>query len=282
MQIRTKKPEKKNSFYNTKANGGESLCIVGSPTDKDCNVLSNCVGYACGRFNEIIGSMKYPQLNCNAENFIERAQSLGLTIEETPSVGAIICWQKGGLGSGDGAGHVEVVERVDSASQIFTSASNYAGTAFYNSTRKNTDGNWGIWAGYKFRGFIKNPAITDDKPLDPPDKPGKEDLLPVGSVVNFKGGRVYATSESTSPAVSRPASKCTITVVGKKKALHPYHLISEDGRGVWGWVDAADVATQTVVQLYNVTVHGANAGDAKTIEDLTKKLLLQSSREEIN
>lgn len=66
MEMRTSKPSAGNKFYNTTSRGGYSQCIQGSPTDAGCNVLANCVGYACGRFNEIIGSMKYPYLNCNA------------------------------------------------------------------------------------------------------------------------------------------------------------------------------------------------------------------------
>ena len=60
MQMRTSKPSAGNKFYITKSKGGYSTCIQGKPTDANCNVLANCVGYACGRFNEIIGSMKYP------------------------------------------------------------------------------------------------------------------------------------------------------------------------------------------------------------------------------
>ena len=77
--MRTSKPSG-NKFYITKDCGGYSKCIKGKPLDSKANVLSNCVGYSCGRFNEIIGTMKYPTLNCNAENFIERAKSLGLKI----------------------------------------------------------------------------------------------------------------------------------------------------------------------------------------------------------
>ena len=69
-------------------------------------------------------------------------------------------WQKGStLGSKDGAGHVAIVERIDSANQIYTSESSYGGTKFYNSTRTNSNGRWGIGAGYTFRGCIVNPAI---------------------------------------------------------------------------------------------------------------------------
>lgn len=160
MQVRTSKPTSGNKFFITTAKGGYSRCIQGNPTDSACNVLSNCVGYACGRFNEIIGSMKYPTLNCNAENFIERAKSLGLEISNVPTLGGIMVWRKGTTLSGnDGAGHVEVVERIDNSNQIYTSASNYGGTAFYNALRNNNNSRWGLGSGYSFRGCIVNPAI---------------------------------------------------------------------------------------------------------------------------
>ena len=143
MKMRTSKPEKGNKFYITKSKGGYSICIQGKPTDKDCNVLANCVGYACGRFNEIIGSMKYPSLNCNAENFIERAKSIGLKISDKPTLGGIMVWQKGSLSSSDGAGHVAIVERIDNANQIYTSESGWNSKAFWNTTRTNNNGRWG-------------------------------------------------------------------------------------------------------------------------------------------
>lgn len=164
MKIRTTKPESGNKFYITTSNGGYSKCIKGKPTDKVCNVLANCVGYACGRFNEIIGTMKYPYLNCNAENFIERAKNTyGLKVGQEPKVGAIMVWQKGATLSGnDGAGHVAIVEKVIDANTVYTSESSYGGSAFWNSTRKNTNGRWGIGSGYTFRGFIYNPSVKEE------------------------------------------------------------------------------------------------------------------------
>ena len=171
MNIRTSKPSAGNKFYITKSKGGYSSCIQGKPTDT-CNVLANCVGYACGRFNEIIGSMKYPSLNCNAENFIERAKSLGLKISDKPSLGGIMVWQKGATLSGnDGAGHVAVVERIDSSNQIYTSESGYNSKAFWNTTRTNNNGRWGQGNGYKFRGCIINPSVS------PTPKPTKTNEL---------------------------------------------------------------------------------------------------------
>ena len=160
MNIRTTKPTSGNKFFITKSKGGYSTCIQGSPTDSQCNVLSNCVGYACGRFNEIIGAMKYPSLNCNAENFIERAKNTyGLEISSVPTLGGIMVWQKGTLSGNDGAGHVAVVEKIIDSNTIYTSESGYGGSAFWNSTRRNTNGRWGVGSAYTFRGCIVNPAI---------------------------------------------------------------------------------------------------------------------------
>jgi surface antigen len=178
MDMRTTKPTAGNLFYITQAKGGYSTCIQGKPIDGNCNVLSNCVGYACGRFNEIIGTMKYPSLNCNAENFIERARSLGLTVEQKPSLGAIMCWSKGKAGnSSDGAGHVAIVERVDNDNQVLTSESNYGGTAFFNQTRTNNNGRWGLGSTYTFRGFIVNPGVREEEstPMNYIGKPVQKD-----------------------------------------------------------------------------------------------------------
>ena len=164
MKMRTTKPESGNKFYNTISNGGYSRCIVGKPTDKDCNVLANCVGYACGRFNEIIGDMKYPYLTCNAENFIERAKQYGLQVSDKPVVGGIMVWQKGTTLSGnDGAGHVAIVEKIIDNNTIYTSESGYECSAFWNSTRKNSNGRWGMGSTYSFRGCIINPYVKPDE-----------------------------------------------------------------------------------------------------------------------
>ena len=174
MNIRTTKPSN-NKFYQTKSKGGYSTCIKGSPTDASCDVLANCVGYACGRFNEIIGSMKYPSLNCNAENFIERAKSIGLKVVSYPTLGGIMVWQKGSTLSGkDGAGHVAIVERIDSANQIYTSESGYGSSAFWNSIRNNSNSRWGLGSGYTFIGCIINPAIGDVHYVAPAPKPSQK------------------------------------------------------------------------------------------------------------
>lgn len=168
LKIRNTKPTKGNKFYIRRASGGWNTCVLGNPTDKYCNVLANCVGYAEGRFNEIIGKWKYSNLNCNAENFIERAKQAGLKISKVPTLGGIMVWQRGAtLTSKDGAGHVAIVERIDSANQIYTSESGYKSAAFWNSTRTNNNGRWGQGSAYKFRGCIINPEIGDEHWIEP-------------------------------------------------------------------------------------------------------------------
>lgn len=161
--IRNYKPSGNKNFITT-GSGGWNTCIKGYPMDPNANVLANCVGYASGRFNEIINEARgtigctYKYLNCNAEWFIERAKQAGLQIGSTPRVGAIMCWQKGTVDGGqDGAGHVAIVERVYSDSSVYTSESGYGSTAFWNQNRSNSNGRWGIGSGYSFRGFIYLP-----------------------------------------------------------------------------------------------------------------------------
>lgn len=156
---RLTRPEAGNKYYITKAAGGYSDAIKGSPTDAKCNVLSNCVGYAYGRFNEIggWGSCKYLR-PVNAENFIQHAG--GLEVGQEPRLGACAVWRAGAtLNGSDGAGHVAIVEKIVSATEIVTSESGYGSSKpFWTQTRKKGSGNWGAGSNYKFLGFIYNPA----------------------------------------------------------------------------------------------------------------------------
>lgn len=178
MMIRTTIP-KNNKYYIRQATGGLNGAVQGYPTIATANVLCNCVGYANGRFNEIINDPNFKGINikfryqlvCNAENFIESAKKQGLKISSTPTVGGIMVWQKGKtLGGSDGAGHVAVVEEIYKDGSIFTSESGYGSRdwAFKNIRRNNSNGRWGQSSAYKFRGCIVNPSIGGGKPVDNP------------------------------------------------------------------------------------------------------------------
>ena len=246
FSIRTYKPSG-NKNYITTGSGGWNTCIKGYPTDPNANVLANCVGYASGRFNEIINEARgttgcaYKGLNCNAEWFIERAHQAGLKTGSTPKVGAIICWQKGSVDGGqDGAGHVAVVEKVNSNGTIYTSESGYGSTAFWNQTRSNSNGRWGCGSGYKFRAFIYLPEDVQ-KVVDggntpepkPTPTPGPSSKFEIGDKVIINGP-LYFTANDATPRGS--VSNKITTITRKVSGAHPYNT-----EGDLGWMDESSI-----------------------------------------
>lgn len=67
--------------------------------------------------------------------------------------------------------------------------------------------------------------------------------LKVGDIVEFTGDTHYTNSNAATGVKCKPG-KAKVTVIAKG-AKHPYHLVKEAGGGstVYGWVDAADIAT---------------------------------------
>ena len=66
--------------------------------------------------------------------------------------------------------------------------------------------------------------------------------LEVGAIVVFKGGSVYVSSDATKAAATRGRSTCKITIINNRSwSKHDYHLISTDGKKVYGWVDKANI-----------------------------------------
>lgn len=235
---RLSKPEAGNPYYNRKDNGGTNPCIKGKPTDSGCNVLSNCVGYAIGRFNEIAnpGYCKYLR-STNAENFMQVRGNLEYGI--TPKLGAIIVWQKGATLSGsDGAGHVAVVEQINADGSIVTSESGYGGSAFWTSTRKKGNGNWGAGYGYKFLGFIYQPesiAVPVPEKKDDPELTAfiKEVQSVIGAQVDGVAGQETITK---TPTLSqwRNRKHPVVAVVQRRLLALGYDLGKYGADGVYG------------------------------------------------
>lgn len=247
--IRNYKPSDNKNFITT-GSGGWNTCIKGYPMDPKANVLANCVGYASGRFNEIINEVRgttgctYKYLNCNAENFIERAKSAGLEVGTTPRVGAIGCAMKGStLGGSDGAGHVWIVEKVNSSTSTYTSESGYGSTAFWNQTRTNNNGRWGLSSGYTFRGFIYLPedvqkVVDGGATPTPKPEPGPVGKFNIGDKVVINGP-LYVNSNACSPSgnVSNKVTNITRRADG---SAHPYNTT-----GDLGWMDESSITKYT-------------------------------------
>ena len=69
--------------------------------------------------------------------------------------------------------------------------------------------------------------------------------IKVGDTVTFTGGGVYKSSTAEQAAKQNDkTSVCKVTAVNLK-GTRPYHLISQDGKGVWGWVNAESVKGAT-------------------------------------
>lgn len=236
--MRTSKPSNNKNFITT-GSGGWNTCIKGYPMDPNANVLANCVGYASGRFNEIINIARdtsgctYTTLNCNAVGFKERAEAAGLQTGSTPRRGAIGC-----CGGGSGAGHVFMVERVDSNSRIYTSESGYGSTAFWNQIRDNSNGRWGMSSSYYFRCFIYLPddvqKLIDGGQPTPPT-PGPSGKYNIGDKVVISGP-LYVNSNAASPAGS-VSNKVTNITRKNPGSAHPYNTT-----GDLGWMDESSIS----------------------------------------
>lgn len=147
-------PSATNKNYLHYSKGGYNYCIH----IKNGSCLPNCVGYAWGRWREILGK-KHNLSTANAENWWGHTSD-GYKRGQTPKLGAVMCWRKGKAGnSADGAGHVAVVEKINADGSVTYSNSNYSGTRFYTNTLKPP---YKLGSAYTFQGFIYLPVSFDE------------------------------------------------------------------------------------------------------------------------
>lgn len=119
---RTTAPTGSEKWWRRPEAGGVNPCI----NINNGVVLPNCVGFAWGRFSEIIGTpCSLPTANAGDWWELVRGYDKG----QTPKLGSVIVWGKAGE-----AGHVAIVEQINSDGSILTSNSAYAGTWFYMQT----------------------------------------------------------------------------------------------------------------------------------------------------
>jgi len=151
---RLKEPSTDNRYWIKTTKGGLNECIL----IKGNSCLPNCVGYAWGRWYELLG--KKPKLSKgNAENWYNYKD--GYKRGKTPKLGAVICWRKGKAGNAnDGAGHVAIVEKINKDGSIVVSESHYMGKRF---TTKKLSKTYYYGKSYTFQGFIYLPISFDDE-----------------------------------------------------------------------------------------------------------------------
>lgn len=143
-----------------------------------------------------------------------------------------------------------------------------------------TDSSNETWGGYVFSMTLKEVRIAkssynakaNEKTTATKTDTTKE--IEIGSTVVFKGGKVYVSSDATTPAATRERSTCEVTNINKKSwALHQYHLISKDGKKVYGWVDKANIegTSSNVNSTTNSGTQQITNGSGKAVYHTVKK-----------
>lgn len=125
-------------------------------------ITGNCVGYAYGRFAEIMGQWPTNLPHCNAGLWIDKLNGAYKWGKE-PKIGAVAVWKKPGQ-----AGHVAIVEYINTDGTIMLSESGYSAswpTRFWTSGPRSGP-NW-YGAPYVFQGFIYNPATEGNIQVAP-------------------------------------------------------------------------------------------------------------------
>lgn len=159
--------------------------------------------------------------------------------------------------------------------------------AWKNRVQVTSVGNIGAKAGYNTRTWSKHgklPYVTyTGESISTPStgsgtttKPGTGATttagdLKVGDIVEFTGDTHYTNSNAATGVKCKPGTAKITSIT--KGAKHPYHLIKEAGGGstVYGWVDAADIATSGGEEVYTVV-----AGD--TLWGIAQKKLGSGAR----
>lgn len=99
--------------------------------------------------------------------------------------------------------------------------------------------------------------------------------IEVGSIVVFKGGNVYASSDADKVAAKRNKSTCKVTSINTASwSVHDYHLISTDGGNVYGWVDVAniqEITSQPTAATTNGGTQKVSEGSGTAVYHKVKK-----------
>ena len=247
---RTTAPSATDKHWIHYTRGGYNTAII--IDNKTGSVLSNCVGYNCGRILEILGQTKenWKIPVCNAEDCLEQAKDNGLKTGTTPKLGASIVWSKGAKKKdSDGAGHIMVVEEIKANGDIVVSGSNYGGTRFYTKTLTKAS-NYKFGTNYKFEGFIYYGVE-----FDTPKTNNKTNATP---------------STNTTPSSStKPSSNTTSNIkAGQKVTLNSIPCYtSESAKTSYGYKSGTYYLWDNIVKNNRIRITNctANVGKANQV-----------------
>lgn len=192
-------PGASNLCYKQVASGGYNRCIYGNSAGRIYagSVLPNCTGYAWGRFIECQGFTNCNLSTANAGLWYGHTSDGYTRNSSVPYLGAVICWSY----TSGGAGHVAVVEKIYSNTDVVWSESNWSGTISNGRYWRTVRGNPAAYATSKlhFQGYIypptqwegEDPYGPDPDPSDPDDFDPEVFFTEVWAMKRFrrKGGK---------------------------------------------------------------------------------------------
>lgn len=262
MEQRLTAPSSTDKNYLHYTRGGHNYCIKinGGPS-----VLPNCVGYAWGRANEILGVTFNNLSRGNAEVWWGKTSD-GFKRGQTPKQGAVMCWRKGSASTGsDGAGHVAIVEEVYSNGDVLISESAYGGYRFR--TRRLKKG-YNLGGTYHFQGFI---YLLNDTPKPQPKPPVKKTNAEIAAEVKRGLWGNGADRKKRLEAAGYNYSTIQAIVNGQSQPKPPVkktneQIATEVKLGLWG--NGADRKKRLEAAGYNYGAIQAivNGGSTATIK----------------
>lgn len=203
-------------------------------------VLPNCVGYAHGRFCEILGYF-HPNLpRCNAGLWLDEIKKQNvLKWGTTPKLGAVAVWKESGQ-----YGHVGIVEYIYDDGSIMLSESGYGADwnkRFWNSGPRVAP-NW-YGQPYIFQGFIYNPGtegVTHVAPYQNGIKYGSDvsgvTTLYADQVASFEKSITSSSISTSSNVVSESAPTNSGSEAAVKKFINSIVLHSGQSNDGYDWV----------------------------------------------
>lgn len=119
----------------------------------DGHILTGqCVGYAWGRWAEILGTRNHQLPTVDARSIFNEAKLVGLKVSKTtPKIGAAMVW------GGTECGHVGIVEKIEPNGDIWLSDSNYGSKWFRYDKIYKSEG-YRSYGGKPLIGFVYLPV----------------------------------------------------------------------------------------------------------------------------
>ena len=234
----------KNHSYNKDASRTKMINAASADTfgfDCVCLIKGLLWGW-CGDTSKTYGGAGYaingvPDIG--ADTMITKCKDISTDFSRI-EVGEVV-WMQGHIGIYVGGGlAVECTPKWANKVQITACNCSKSG---YN-TRNWTKHGKLPYISYTGKYESVNGGTTTVKPSEPSQPTNTAGNFKVGDIVEFTGTKHYANANAAiGPACKPGKAKVTATYKGK----HPYHLVAVSGGGstVYGWVDAADIKTET-------------------------------------